>query len=705
MVFSASASASTGLITQFDPGNINIQDVTTGPGGNLWFTELDRDQIGVMAPDGRVIAEYGSSVIDPFNGQGFGGITLGPDGNIWFTDNGNNRNTSIGRITPSGVITKFPIPTSRSGVSNITSGGSDRSIWFTETAAGKIGRINVDQARLASDGSTIGMVEFAANRGPGNPCSVLGGTPAASANGPLDLVRGSDGNIWFTQNLSGCIGRITSSGALTEFKIPTRRNSAGAEIFIGPNSITAGPGGKLYFTENGDARIGSITTAGAIEEFAFTGAVLPCGRGTSPIDARGAYGLDIAAGADGNLWFTSNSGSDRYISRVTPSGAITDFSRVGATPTNLTLGPDNNIWMSDSWTEGSRRIFGASRLTVDTTNSDDCVRPEGPRGPATVDVKSTTTDVKSETTSTTGLTTKTSVQVQPSSTPTTCASLSTAKARASISRYTFLNGGGSVRLVGREGGLLYRSSTTETFKLQVRRLAGKPSPAIKSVTFKVNGSTVKTAKSAPYSVKINPSKLKGDTVTVTATVKPKKGNQARVGLTAGVRTCKPAGFRVTASSKQKRAKANLVLSATTGGTDKDNPKLTDATFTLGSKAAVKKSLLGKTIGTILLDSTTGLDKKLTLKLPKAKSGSMTVLNRNGLKVVLKAGAKPTIVVSGITGLSADVKALTISLNNKKTGLIRNPNACSTLLNKTKLTDTTRTSVSLSQNVKLCTNRR
>src|SRR5262249_20087021 len=35
-------------------------------------------------------------------------ITAGPDGNLWFTETSANK---IGRITPGGMITKFPLPT------------------------------------------------------------------------------------------------------------------------------------------------------------------------------------------------------------------------------------------------------------------------------------------------------------------------------------------------------------------------------------------------------------------------------------------------------------------------------------------------------------------------------------------------------------------------------------------------------------------
>jgi streptogramin lyase len=64
-----------------------------------------------------------------------GGITAGPDGNIWFTEYGNN---TLGRITPTGVLTEFPIPKAGSYPTDITS-GPDGNLWFTEDY--NIGRI------------------------------------------------------------------------------------------------------------------------------------------------------------------------------------------------------------------------------------------------------------------------------------------------------------------------------------------------------------------------------------------------------------------------------------------------------------------------------------------------------------------------------------------------------------------------------------
>src|SRR5437667_782335 len=65
------------------------------------------------------------------------GITSGPDGNLWFTEEIGNK---IGKITPSGSIAEFPLPTAYGFPWGITA-GPDGNVWFTEYASHKIGKI------------------------------------------------------------------------------------------------------------------------------------------------------------------------------------------------------------------------------------------------------------------------------------------------------------------------------------------------------------------------------------------------------------------------------------------------------------------------------------------------------------------------------------------------------------------------------------
>src|SRR6266567_2497852 len=71
-------------------------------------------------------------------------ITAGPDGNLWFTVQ-SFVGPYIGRITPEGAITEFPIPTPSSGPSGIAS-APDGALWFAERFGNKIGRITTSGA-------------------------------------------------------------------------------------------------------------------------------------------------------------------------------------------------------------------------------------------------------------------------------------------------------------------------------------------------------------------------------------------------------------------------------------------------------------------------------------------------------------------------------------------------------------------------------
>jgi hypothetical protein len=143
---------------------------------------------------------------------GVSGIVAWPDGNLWFTESAANR---IGRITTGGDITEFP---------------------------------------LAGDGRQ----------------------PTAIAVGP-------DGNLWFTEEGASKIGRISPTGEIAEFPVPT---------LTGTGAIAAGPDGSLWFTSS--HRIGSISPSGRALR-------LSCLKPSCRLPA-----LSLAAGRQGELWVGTN---------------------------------------------------------------------------------------------------------------------------------------------------------------------------------------------------------------------------------------------------------------------------------------------------------------------------------------------------------------------------------------------------------------
>jgi streptogramin lyase len=240
---------------------------------SAWFTEFNTNKIGqiVYTPGCCMpLPTINEFTIPTANSLPFG-ITLGPDGALWFTENGGNK---IGRITTAGAFTEYPIPTATSGPQGIAA-GPDGALWFAEHNAGKIGRI-----------TTAGVItEF-----------VLPFTPGLSAV-PASITTGSDGALWFTENgicvgnLCGenNIGRITTSGAITKYPVPTA-NSA-------PTGITSGvsPDTALWFTEESGNNIGRITPAGWIQEF--------------PVPTTGSAPLGISTTTN-NVLITENAGNN-----------------------------------------------------------------------------------------------------------------------------------------------------------------------------------------------------------------------------------------------------------------------------------------------------------------------------------------------------------------------------------------------------------
>jgi virginiamycin B lyase len=87
---------------------------------------------------------------------------------------------------------------------------------------------------------------------------------------------------------------MTTAGAVSEFPIPTPNSAGGSRA-----AMAAGPDGNVWFTEYGANQIGRVTPSGSISEFSL------------PTPDSAPYG--IVAGPDGKMWFVE-SGTNRLAS-------------------------------------------------------------------------------------------------------------------------------------------------------------------------------------------------------------------------------------------------------------------------------------------------------------------------------------------------------------------------------------------------------
>ena len=277
--------------------------IAAGPEDTVWFTATGgfdgAEGILRITQDGTITDFPTAPDTRPL------GLTFGPDANLWFTRA--SFPYQIGKMTTSGVVTFLPTLLDEAP-RNITT-GPDGNLWITEDGLsnGGVGAIG----RMTTSGD---LTEYPLPTAPGN------GSRAE------DIAVGPDGNLWFTWSqgsaspvgppLARSIGRITPTGTITEFPLGSDSSFASA-------GITSGPDGNLWFTEPGSNSIGRISLSGVIEHFDVpTPASLP---------------LDITVGGDGNLWFTESDASQigRLFLTAPPTPTNPPTAQPTATPPSI----------------------------------------------------------------------------------------------------------------------------------------------------------------------------------------------------------------------------------------------------------------------------------------------------------------------------------------------------------------------------------
>jgi virginiamycin B lyase len=254
-----------GLRAGARPGQIAV-----APDGSLWFAVTGtRSAIGRIVPATGRIAEFAGGL----SGSPVG-IVAGPEGDMWFTEQGGEG--KIGRITPRGAISEFPNGFNASFQPHQIAVGPEGNLWFTDAppAAG-LGRI--DPATGIAQTVVYGGVA---------PVGVIGGAqgsvwisddgftrrldriepevpePAGWATEPFptgvpsgavlgQLAMGSEGDVWFAEDLQPSLGRFDPiSHTYEEFQTEAPAGFLATE-----------PEGEIWFTSS--LGLGRLAPAGA----------------------------------------------------------------------------------------------------------------------------------------------------------------------------------------------------------------------------------------------------------------------------------------------------------------------------------------------------------------------------------------------------------------------------------------------------------
>jgi hypothetical protein len=318
--------------------DLPTSNVISGPGGDLW---VGVSPTGTSAAIDRV-GLNGSVTSFPVPGTAAAGFSInslaeGPDGNVWFVADLNSPSGDsqviVGNVTPAGQVTEFPpipvTPGLAAAAHGIVSGpGGDLWFGYTVTGSGSTSGSQNFIGRVTTDGSVALL-----------PISSFGSNSSEIVYSP---VSGADGNLWFTEGeglgKDFVLGRMTPSGAVTQFPIPSK--------YFG--QIGNGANGNLVVTvQNANSRVEvyNLTTAGALRRYKIPGTVS---------QAFAHFG----GAADGSLWFTDGFGSPE-IGVITAGGAIRSYKLPDAFHGlndlgSMALGQDGNLYLLDYATRGAQ---------------------------------------------------------------------------------------------------------------------------------------------------------------------------------------------------------------------------------------------------------------------------------------------------------------------------------------------------------------
>lgn len=275
------------------PAGSGASSIAKGSDGKMWVAQPYSDIISV-AMDGSLVT-YPIPASTPFPTD----ITAGSDGNLWFrTCNGG----AIWRVTTSGDFTSFAGPFDDCNEADSMVSGLGGYLW----AVGSNGHSAI-VARINTSG-TFKLF-----------------TLPAQFQEPWGIAVGSDHNLWFTDNITKMIGRMTPKGVTTSFGPTTYQ----------PRDIALGSDGNIWFVEatgslaDLPATIGKISPAGAITEYAFASNANPLAI------VKGAGSDLVITDYYGILWFVNTNGT--WTQHTMPPA----ISNVSA---GIAVGPDINYW-------------------------------------------------------------------------------------------------------------------------------------------------------------------------------------------------------------------------------------------------------------------------------------------------------------------------------------------------------------------------
>jgi virginiamycin B lyase len=257
-------------------GTINA--VSTDTAGNVWYTlsgaTSGQSKVGKVASDGTV-----SEFPLPGSKESGGAAAIGPDGNLWVAVSGGSAGASLAKVSADGSIVEFPV----AGASSLTwlASGTDGNVWFVDgQKIGKItpaGVVTEFPVPAPTDGSGVDLTDAQlASGSDGDMWFIgLGGLSHISPTGTVktittagtqitSLSHGSDGNLWISflppigsplaTTPGALVARVSTAGQIT--LVPDRVDSLNTIVPRMTSSMDA-----AIWLDEGGSKLGRLSLA------------------------------------------------------------------------------------------------------------------------------------------------------------------------------------------------------------------------------------------------------------------------------------------------------------------------------------------------------------------------------------------------------------------------------------------------------------
>ena len=355
---------------------------------DVYFSDTANCRVRVITPNGNINTIAGNGVCQ-FSGDGGSataasfffnhGLALDPAGNLYVADQANERVRvvsnagTISTYAGNGTFRSVPDGTPPSGTVLYGPGGM---------AFDKAGNLYVSNAggntilKLTQNGVTkiagLGAGGFTGDNGP---------ALNAILDYPLGIAADPSGNIYFADNGTNRIRKISTQGIITTFAgsgvTPgySGDNGPAAQATLNlPTGVAIDSKGSVYFSDQGNQRVRKVTTAGVISTVAGTGVAGYNCDNCSAITSQLNYPAGIAIDSSDNLYIAEV--ANERIRMVTPAGVISTVvgngtfgssgdggpaiqSPLGG-PFGLTLDSAGNIYIGEVYSNRLRMVTRSS---------------------------------------------------------------------------------------------------------------------------------------------------------------------------------------------------------------------------------------------------------------------------------------------------------------------------------------------------------